>query len=144
MSRQAWCVRRPFGARAYTLLVLAVLAGLLCMHGLGPAVPSPAASHAAVVSGHGHDMAAAASHAAHATGQGCVRVDPGDGGTGGHAEHADSTCAAGGITTAPATPALAAAAVPGCGTTHPRTAVSTAAPGVRAPPSLSELQLLRV
>jgi hypothetical protein len=45
MRQQAWRAARPGGVRAYVLLVLAVLAGVVAMHGLGPAV-SPASSTA--------------------------------------------------------------------------------------------------
>ncbi|WP_233221551.1 DUF6153 family protein [Streptomyces carminius] len=133
-------------------LVLAVLTGLVAMHGLAPGSPGPSArtgpAHHAGPADHTgpasrsmptHEHPAAASfgpdgaqcaHSAH--------------GTGGHPDHADATCAAGGTSAAPQPPVLpaAAAASPG-GPAAVRHLPATAA-GSRAPPSLSELQLLRI
>ncbi|MDN3294348.1 DUF6153 family protein [Streptomyces ficellus] len=149
MSQQAWRAARPGGVRvrAYALLVLAVLAGLVAMHGLAPAGSSPAPSHAVAAADAHHGVAAAmgcegcahAEHAGHAQ-----RVAHGDAGGGGHAEHADATCAAGGTSTAPALPALAPAGAVTCATADLTALVPAATPGGRAPPSLSELQLLRI
>ncbi|MER6997461.1 DUF6153 family protein [Streptomyces sp. NPDC000410] len=180
MSQQVWRAARPHGVRDYVLLVpavLAVLAGLVAMHGLGPAVPSalshpaPAghaapAAHAVPVApavpagpvGHAapaaapamheaHHVAPAASHTAMADPEGCVHADRADhdgGGAGGHAEHADATCAAGGTSTAPELPAPhQGRTVTGLMEDLP-SPVSAATPSGRAPPSLSELQLLRI
>lgn len=140
MSQQAWRATRPCGVRAYVLLVLAVLVGVVAMHGLGPAVP-PAVNHAAPDSRHAV-TATAPSHACD-----CLHVDHdgnGNGDAGGHVEHADATCAAGGTSGAPALPALSPDRV----VTSPTADVLATAPaatlGERAPPSLSELQLLRI
>ncbi|MET9611024.1 DUF6153 family protein [Streptomyces sp. NPDC006512] len=144
----------PIGLRAplpLVLAVLAVLTGLVAMHGLGPgALPSAAGSSApahSAAAGHGTPAAAVPADpcaCVHADGSEVHRTDGPDG-PGGHAEHADDTCAAPGTSGSPVLSAPAAA--PG-----PVTAAPTAAHGLldgatacgRAPPSLSELQLLRV
>lgn len=137
---------KPFGLRSYVLLVLAVLTGLVAMHGLGPA-PQPAGAHAAVTTHHapagGHEQAAASDTGCS---QGCVHADdPAGSGRGGHIEHADATCAAAGTAGAPVLPAPAV--LPGHAESqavlaHGNTPGATACG--RAPPSLSELQLLRI
>ncbi|MET8678866.1 DUF6153 family protein [Streptomyces sp. NPDC004647] len=144
----------PLGARAYLLLMLAVLAGVVAMHGLGsPSVPAnphprpvsghvraaPEAAHAETCCGHSEGSDGSAS------GESCEHADHGSGGgSGGHVEHADGTCAAGGTSNAPALPALApVAVVTDDGASVPGMAPA-AALGGRAPPSLSELQLLRI
>ena len=140
MSQQAWCAAQPGGVRAYVLLVLAVLVGVVAMHGLGPAVPSvpthtmPDTRHAVTAPPHA-DAADCAD---------CVHVDHGNGDPGGHAEHADATCAAGGTSGAPALHAPVPAGVVTCPAADVPTAVPAATLGERAPPSLSELQLLRI
>ncbi|WP_336320350.1 DUF6153 family protein [Streptomyces lavendofoliae] len=124
-------VRPPAYRKA--LLILAVLAGVLAMHGLTPGTAAPAHT-----GGHAH-----AGPAAHVTGDACDHVDAGRDGAG-HARHADSTCAAAGVSGAPAQPTLPAGTVPVAGGTapHARPAAATA-PG-RAPPDLAQLQLLRI
>ncbi|MGR4878622.1 DUF6153 family protein [Streptomyces sp. LARHCF249] len=124
--------RRPTGP-GRLLLVLAVLAGVLAMHGLGtggtPVMPERA--HA-VAAGHGsghHETAEDCSHGADGRG---------------HVHHADATCAATGTATPYVPPALEAA-LPGA----PAAAVfatraSAPAESGRAPPDLAELQLLRI
>ncbi|MGW2667678.1 DUF6153 family protein [Streptomyces sp. NPDC001272] len=168
-------------APAFLLLVLAVLTGLLAMHGLAPGtLPRPtatalsgAAHHAGAtapaLSGAAHHAGATApqppgaacgpahtgGHAEHPAAPATAPRPPGDdrgpahtGGTphgGGHAEHADAACAASGISGAPVLPALSPA--PG-GVPAEAAAALAAPPGAgahgRAPPSLSELQLLRI
>ncbi|MEU6610021.1 DUF6153 family protein [Streptomyces shenzhenensis] len=122
----------PPPRRWRVLLVLGLLAGLLGMHALAP---GGAVAH----QGHGPGPRGTAVVAAEPD---C----PDDGNCGGHhARHADPTCASGAVSWGPGLPAL----VP-----HPVTAVvradrvgtrPAAAPeGARAPPSLAELQLLRI
>ncbi|MFB6620035.1 DUF6153 family protein [Streptomyces sp. NPDC056367] len=149
--------RRPAG-RGFVLLVLAVLAGVLAMHGLGPG-PASVRAHATAAArageagrvmeaGHvmpdGHVMEAG--HRAPArpvalTAEGCSHTAGGPD----HTHHADAACAATGIGTPYAPPAPAAAldgAVSAAGAPH---AVATAAAqSGRAPPDLAELQLLRI
>ncbi|MFD4791518.1 DUF6153 family protein [Streptomyces sp. NPDC058459] len=117
--------------RAPGLLVLAVLAGLLGMHALPPA------------GGTGHPGHADTVHA------GVVIDAPGDcpdGHCGGHQlHHADPTCASGAVGGGPELPEPVAGPVraPGpCGGL--RTLAATAPDSARAPPSLAELQLLRI
>lgn len=138
---------KPLGLRSSLLLVLAVLAGLVAMHGLGPGTVPAAAVHgctAAHETATAHGAPAAESHAmAH---DAAVRADdPAGGGAGGHAQHADATCAATGTAGPPVLPFPAAsltvtAAVPVLGSGID----FNSAVGGRAPPSLSELQLLRL
>lgn len=129
-------IDRPRGARAYLLLVLTVLAGVAAMHGLGPVPAGPSASRPMH---HGAPVAAEAP-GDHACGE---RADREDDTSGGHAEHADRTCAATGISTAPA-PFLASSAAFGPSALLPQRVLAEGQPGGRAPPSLSELQLLRI
>ncbi|MET9514344.1 DUF6153 family protein [Streptomyces sp. NPDC002994] len=147
MRQHAWYEARPGGLRAHVLLVLAVLVGVVAMHGLGPAV-SPV-SYAAEPEIRHAVTAAASSHAGAASGpaagcEDCVHVGHDDGGAGGHAEHADATCAAGGTSGTPALPAPALAGAVTCPTADVPAPAPAAALGGRAPPSLSELQLLRI
>lgn len=125
--------RRPTGP-GRLLLVLAVLAGVLAMHGLGTggAPVMPERAHAVAAAGHGSGH--------HQTGEDCSHGADGRG----NVHHADATCAAAGIATAYAPPVLAAA-LPGA----PAAAVfatraSAPAESGRAPPDLAELQLLRI
>jgi hypothetical protein len=133
--------RPPLGARG--LLVCALLLGLLGMHGLGPV---PALHEVAA----GHDRMTAGETRAGA--EAPVRVSmPGacghdtDGGTG-HPHHADPTCASASVGQAPAVvPVL----VPDVATWAERAYVwpsltGSGPEGGRAPPSLAELQLLRI
>ncbi|MGW0552455.1 DUF6153 family protein [Streptomyces altiplanensis] len=145
MDGQVKRAMKPSGLRSYLLLVLAVLAGLVAMHGLGPA-PAPAAAHATTSSHHapaaGQERATASDAACQ---DGCVHADDPAGSGGGHAEHADATCAASGTAGAPVLPAPAV--LPGHAAVQAVLAHGVI-PGAtvcgRAPPSLSELQLLRI
>lgn len=137
---------RPQGARG-VLLILAVLTGLVAMHGLGPS-PSPRHERAMpAMSSHGHDAAddEAFGHRTveQAAESACHHLAFGHRG-GGHVSHADGTCAASGISSGPT---LAAPAPGPSADTHfaehrLRSCTTTAAE--RAPPSLSQLQLLRI
>ncbi|MCB5907369.1 DUF6153 family protein [Streptomyces sp. SF28] len=120
------------------LLVLAVLAGLLAMHGLAPGgLP---AGHAAMSAPSGTHLTPAAS--VHEAGDACEHVS--GHGAGGHMHHADATCAAAGTSTAPApiTPALLPSG-PDADVAPPGWPATPAAAG-RAPPDLTQLQLLRI
>ncbi|MFE9396868.1 DUF6153 family protein [Streptomyces flavidovirens] len=139
MSQQERRAARPHGARLYALLVLTVLAGLVAMHGLAPGVPP--GSSAAVAEVH---HAAAPSHRDAADGVDGAHAGHGEGGAGGHAEHADPTCAAGGTSGAPALPAPAPAGAVACPPADAPALLLAATQGARAPPTLSQLQLLRI
>lgn len=149
---------RPAG-RGVVLLVLAVLAGVLAMHGLAPG-PTPAIAGAAG-SGHGavmtHRTAADTASDSVSDTAGVTAGEPvmeaagacvhgADGGSGGsgHAHHADATCAAAGVVAAYTPPPPA----PAAGVPLPTRVLSGVAAGApvggRAPPDLAELQLLRI
>ncbi|WP_346158768.1 DUF6153 family protein [Streptomyces roseiscleroticus] len=122
-------------------LVLAVVAGVLGMHALSPAGMPAAGRHDMTMSvqlpGHHSTLAPDA-------GDGCRHMS--DTGSGGMVmDHAAGTCAADGISTAyvpPALlPALAARLAPAAAAC--RGPAARTADG-RAPPDLSELQLLRI
>ncbi|WP_179235692.1 DUF6153 family protein [Streptomyces sp. CS113] len=141
--------------------VLGLLAGLFGMHGLAPAggLPEHSAGHphasaaqtepsasspssassAPVAAGVAHG-GAAHSGEAHA---GCPQGDGSCGG--GHLRHADAMCASGAVGDGPVLPAPVPDPVPvvGCEGTVRVHAVD-APDGARAPPSLAELQLLRI
>ncbi|MEU2283815.1 DUF6153 family protein [Streptomyces sp. NPDC013178] len=114
------------------LLVLGLLAGLLGMHALAPggSVHEHAAPrHMAAAEVSAHDDCA------------------GDGGDcgGRHLHHADATCAAAAVSNAPVLPALVPDPV--AAPVRADAACSSAAEApdsARAPPSLAELQLLRI
>ncbi|MFF8034844.1 MULTISPECIES: DUF6153 family protein [unclassified Streptomyces] len=134
MTRSTRYGSRPAG-RLFVLLVLAVLAGVLGMHGLAPG-GAPAA-HADA--GHAR-VAAAADGVPHLTG-GCAHPDGGSG----HLDHADGTCAAAGTGSSYVPPAPADTAPDALASPAPATASAGAASRAgRAPPDLAELQLLRI
>lgn len=134
----------PHGLPARLLLLFALLTGVVAMHGLGPG-PALAASGHAAHSGHAVSAAAAPHAGALTPAAPCACADDGGDGGGEHGHHADPTCAAPGTTGAPVLTAPAAApGTPAAATVAAHGAVpGSAAPG-RAPPSLSELQLLRI
>ncbi|MFJ3210325.1 DUF6153 family protein [Streptomyces flaveolus] len=133
MTRSTRASDRPAG-RLFVLLVMAVLTGVLGMHGLAPGLPPTAHADA------GHAMVTTAADGTPHAGGACAHTN---GGTS-HLDHADGTCAAAGIGSAYAPPALAGA-LPDA---PPAPAPTAASPGSahdgRAPPDLSELQLLRI
>lgn len=122
-----------------TLLVLGLLAGLFGMHGLAP-------GGASVVGGH-HSGAAAHAHMANAdmAPVSTESVCHGHGDGGGHTQHADPACASGAVGAGPALPVLMPdpAGQAGAPLGGHRT-VAAEPEGGRAPPSLAELQLLRI
>ncbi|MGC5041141.1 DUF6153 family protein [Streptomyces sp. DT190] len=121
--------------RLRALLVLTVLVALVGMHGLTFASPAPSGhtgSHAS------RQMVADAdqSYACHT--DDCGSADR-------HASHADQMCAAGAIPGPAVIPALAASVPSGIATAaQPLTPVPYQPAGERAPPSLAELQVLRI
>ena len=133
VTRSTRSSSRPAG-RLFVLLVMAVLAGVLGMHGLAPGVTVAARA------GAGHEMVTAAADGVPHAGAGCMHTDGGSS----HLDHADGTCAAAGIGSA-YTPPVLTGGLPAA----PSAPVSTAAAmrsshDGRAPPDLSELQLLRI
>ncbi|MFF7535017.1 DUF6153 family protein [Streptomyces bobili] len=121
--------RRPAGP-LFALLVLTVLAGILGMHALAPG-GAPAPEHAMTMA---HAPATEQASAA------CSHTDGGSG----HLAHADGTCAAAGIGSAYAPPALAGALPDALAAAGVSIAASASVVQGRAPPDLSELQLLRI
>lgn len=118
------------GRRA--LCVLGLLVGLLGMHGLAPGGTAHAHSVPRTVT-------AAAAETAHA---GCAHEGHCGGG---HLRHADATCASGAVSGGPQLPGLVPDPAPLPGPTGARCAYAAVDPdGARAPPSLAELQLLRI
>ncbi|WP_262059542.1 DUF6153 family protein [Streptomyces sp. STR69] len=121
--------------RSYGLLVAALLLGLLGMHGLGPVpLAHPAPGHAVTATtaamGEQASMPDACDH---------------DGG-GHHMTHADATCASASVAGTPAVvPLLLPDVAAWAQLPDARGSLTDGGPdGGRAPPSLSELQLLRL
>ncbi|MET7780300.1 DUF6153 family protein [Streptomyces mirabilis] len=120
---------RPPLRRWRALLVLGLLAGLLGMHALAPG---------GLTTDHAHARPMAATKT--------LDGDCSDGQCGGcHARHADATCASGAVSKGPQPPVLTAdpVAVP-AETEAAYSYVRTDPDDSRAPPSLAELQLLRI
>ncbi|MBB1255259.1 hypothetical protein H3146_18140 [Streptomyces sp. OF3] len=163
-------LRSRLGGLGLASAILAVLVGLLGMHGLSPAGGLDRAGadhHRTADQAHPHTSSASPTAPSAATsgetaphsattdshpprpGQRAETTTRADqacshGGGGGHPRHADGTCAAGGVSAAPALSAQASEpggtidVVPAFGRTAPAVSAS------RAPPSLAELQLLRI
>ncbi|MFJ8541156.1 DUF6153 family protein [Streptomyces sp. NPDC093586] len=133
MPRSIRSSSRPAG-RLFVLLVLAVLAGVLGMHGLAPGVTPTAHADA------GHRMATTAADGMPHAGGACAHT----GGGPSHLDHADGTCAAAGTGSAYTPPALTGAPLGTPAAPAPAAAFSGSPHDGRAPPDLSELQLLRI
>ncbi|WMD08474.1 DUF6153 family protein [Streptomyces sp. FXY-T5] len=134
--------QRTVVRRWHVLCVLGLLVGLLGMHGLAPGGGLPQqghgeqahASQAAVPRPHGSAAHEPETHVMH-----CGHC--GDG----HVQHADATCASGAVAGGPLVPPLVPDPVPvGEGESAVRAYAVVNTEGARAPPSLSELQLLRI
>ncbi|MFF3910070.1 DUF6153 family protein [Streptomyces sp. NPDC001848] len=127
----------------WVLLVMVVLAGVLAMHALSPSGTPSAGQHVMVGA---PDMAGQHTAAAPAHADDCACRHASNAGHDGTAmDHAGGTCAAGGTAASYVPPALLPALmVPGeCAAAfRGRTVARTA--DTRAPPDLSELQLLRI
>ncbi|MFF3951271.1 DUF6153 family protein [Streptomyces sp. NPDC001902] len=119
--------------RTPVLLVLTVLIGLLGMHGLALANPVPG-GHTGTHTSH---MAPAETGGPHACHDG--------GGMDGHGAHVHQMCSSGSLPGSAAVPALTVSVTGDPVTTsHPVTRVPHEPAGGRGPPSLAELQLLRI
>ncbi|GAA2485405.1 hypothetical protein GCM10010406_22000 [Streptomyces thermolineatus] len=120
--------------RAPVLLVLAVLAGLVGMHGLGAAgLPVPA--HHSASASHQAADAAAPPHVCPGGQDGPAR----------HGSHADPACSSASVPSSPTVPVAAVGVHHPVGADRqPALRVPTGPDGGRAPPSLAELQLLRI
>ncbi|WP_395571592.1 DUF6153 family protein [Streptomyces sp. BK79] len=155
-------VRRPPVRWCRAVCLLGLLAGLLGMHGLAPGGglgehrsghhsghhsaghPDPGAARSpsspsspSVLSVPSVPVTAGAAHA------GCGQGDGSCGG--GHLRHADAMCASGAVSDGPVLPAPVPDPVPtaACDAVV-RAYAADASGGGRAPPSLAELQLLRI
>ncbi|MEU1192940.1 DUF6153 family protein [Streptomyces sp. NPDC005859] len=120
------------------LLVLGLLAGLLAMHALAPG--GAVHEHAGPPHPTTTVVSAVSAVSAH---DGCS----GDGGNcgGGHLHHADATCVAAALSGTPAQPALVPDPVTAPARADTVRSSRAGAPDcARAPPSLAELQLLRI
>ncbi|MFF7161352.1 DUF6153 family protein [Streptomyces sp. NPDC008086] len=134
--------RLPMAGPWRALLLLGLLAGLFGMHALAPGNAVAAGSHASRTTPHHAPAPVMGGHASAMTDESvCHGSAPGGGG---HAQHADPTCASSAVGAGPVLPALAldpaGAAIAG---DLDRRSVTAATEGGRAPPSLAELQILR-
>lgn len=128
---------RPAGPHL-VMLVLAVLFGILGMHALvADGVPQ---SHAAPGHHAGHQVMAPHTAFGPAAGEGCAHT-PGDSD---HLNHSDGTCAAAGLGTSYTPPALAGSNTATGAESDLSAEAAAGAVVSRAPPDLSELQLLRI
>ncbi|MFF7376324.1 DUF6153 family protein [Streptomyces massasporeus] len=125
--------QRTVVRRWHVLCVLGLLAGLLGMHGLAPGGGLPGQAHGE--QGHASRAEMPRAHVVpyvHCGGDG-------------HVQHADATCASGAVGGGPVVPPLVADPAPvGEGESAVRAYAVVDTEGARAPPSLSELQLLRI
>ncbi|MER5755093.1 DUF6153 family protein [Streptomyces sp. NPDC002088] len=135
MIRPEQHVPRPPVRWWRAVCLLGLLAGLLGMHGLAPG---------GAMAGHPHDRPMTAAAAPAAVHDGCSGEGGGHCG-GGHVTHADATCASGAVSGGPALPALVPDPVAVPVRADAVCSYAAADPGgARAPPSLAELQLLRI
>ncbi|WP_314172247.1 DUF6153 family protein [Streptomyces winkii] len=117
--------------------------GLVAMHGLGPAPVGQHARAMPMASSHNGEAASVGSRVAHVSEAACHH------GSGtkdrGHVGHADPTCAASGISSAP-TLTAATLNVADCASpaSFQASGCDAATAVERAPPSLANLQLLRI
>ncbi|WP_245179128.1 DUF6153 family protein [Streptomyces montanisoli] len=139
---------QPRDGRSRALLVLALLSGLLAMHGLAAhaALPAPIAPHRTHLAASGTSTASVVhGHARPPMPARAPRPGPCGGGTDAGHDCATTLCAADTTVTTWTPPALPQ--VPGTPVDAPSVAPDRGAPAqtaCRAPPDLSELQLLRV
>lgn len=138
MARLGQLVRPYVTVRLFGLVVCVVLLGLLGMHGLGP-VPEAAAMSVNDQKTAGHTSVAVPMPMP----SGC---DHGGNGCTGHSGHADTVCASASVAGAPAVVPVMLLDVVTSGEPRPGIDASDGSgpDGGRAPPSLSELQLLRI
>ncbi|MFI6009521.1 DUF6153 family protein [Streptomyces sp. NPDC051243] len=128
--------RLPIAGPWRVFVLLGLLAGLFGMHGLAP-------GGAVAVTAH-HPGTHERAMSVHTTDMTDETACHGGVAGGGHAQHADPTCASGAVGTGPVLPVLladpAGSALPG---DLDGRSVAAAPEGGRAPPSLAELQILR-
>lgn len=138
MTRIEHVVKPRPSPRLRALLVLGLLVGLLGMHALAAGtLPMPERPVAAAMVGGPENQAASAHDECRSGPHGSCH----DGG----ADHSEATCSSGAVGGGPALPGLIPA--PGCllpGVDAFHTSMYGAPEGARAPPTLAELQLLRI
>ncbi|MEH0472112.1 DUF6153 family protein [Streptomyces sp. B21-097] len=159
MTRPVQQFAAPPVRRRWGLLVFGVLVGLLAMHGLAPGGVGHEHGHDGNGNGNGsRAVGRAVSQVGALPRTAAVVVGPalavkahddcaggGGGCGGGHLQHADPTCAAAAVSGAPVLPALVPDPVVAPEPTRSLCPYAADAPdGARAPPSLAELQLLRI
>ncbi|MFD0316298.1 DUF6153 family protein [Streptomyces flavalbus] len=142
VGTQSCRARSSLGGRRAWLL-FGLLVGLFAMHVLAPVGVVAAGGHGSPHSS--HSAVASADVGMGPGGVAFVCHDDG-GGTGGHTQHADAVCASAALGTGPVLlhaplPDPAGAASPA---EHLHGAYAAASEGGRAPPTLAELQLLRI
>ena len=126
--------------RSRVPLILAVLAGVLAMHGLGMACPSGPAGQA-------HMSASApmpASPSSSVSGVWFSCPDDDDGMPEHSGGHTDQLCASAAVPGGPVPPVLATALLTGTVQAGRASDAASDSRSERAPPTLSELQLLRI
>ncbi|MFH9986894.1 DUF6153 family protein [Streptomyces luteogriseus] len=134
--------QRTVVRRWHLLCVLGLLVGLLGMHGLAPGGGLPRQGHGEQA--HASQTAGPRTLASTAHEPEIRVVHCGHCGDG-HVQHADATCASGAVAGGPLVPPLVPDPVPvGEGESAVRAYAVVNTEGARAPPSLSELQLLRI
>ncbi|MFF7866596.1 DUF6153 family protein [Streptomyces qaidamensis] len=135
MNSPAQRAQRPALRRWHVLCVLGLLVGLLGMHGLAPGGGLSQRAH--VMQGHQAQTPPASVSPTHVL----PYLHCGDG----HVRHADATCASGAVGGGPVLPPLVPDPVPvAAGESAVRAYAVVDSDGARAPPSLAELQLLRI
>lgn len=138
---------RPAVRRRHVLCVLGLLAGLLGMHGLAPGGGLPRPVHtqqAAALQSHTPQAHTPQSHTPRTSVLQAHLMPYGHCGEG-HVQHADASCASGAVGGGPVLPPLVQDPVPVVeGESAVRAYAVVDTDGARAPPSLAELQLLRI
>lgn len=110
------------------VLPLLLLGGLLAMHGLGQLTQL-------------RDVPPVDQHMSATMASGCHDLASHDGG---HFDHGDASCKAAGVGTSPTLPELATDQIPATARPTATGSVTAASAVGRDPPSLSDLQLLRI
>lgn len=129
--------------------MLGLLVGLVGMHGLAPGGSTATGHHSSPSSHSGHPWgsshsATAARHAEPAV-VSAAHLCHGGGDGSGHAEHADPACSSGAVGAGPLLPVPALDPAGRAGEPVGGGSSTTTGPeDARAPPSLAELQLLRI